>query len=190
MKKISWSQNNFDLEFDQGVRTVEMEVGNRGLGVIVSVLCTLAVLLPSSFTVKSMIDGTATGNPLGAIITVFLFLGWPIYWGISQFFKRCTITCNTDSFTMLFHTLLSEKEYEVPFFEYRRIIVSRTRGRSNLEFSGAIGMTPAYYVLAVHPKRKFSVKLYSSIPGQMEMSRLEKYSRLTKLPLDIIKERK
>lgn len=128
---VRWNDINFDLRLDQYPSLVVEERGNKGVGTIVFICCTIAVFLPSSFTLIKILNGTATGHPIGAIIAVFLILGWPIYWSVNQYFLWRSFILRDKKILFTFARLFQKKKVTVKIEEYIQIEYGKTRSQSS-----------------------------------------------------------
>lgn len=183
--KIFWNDKNFDIGYDQQPVQVDEQLGNKGVGTIVFVLCSLAIIVPSSITLSQIYAGTATGNPVGAIITVILLLGWPTCWGFSQFFKRRLYLIKNGVVKFKLISFLTRKTASIKLSEYGMIQIGRipSRARIGVAIGGDIGYTGVYFVRLKHENSKYTIDLYNRVSNQMDHHRLERYSRLFHLPV-------
>ena len=179
--KIAWNELNLDLEWDKNLRPVDQEWGNKGLGMIVFGLCSMGVLLPTIPTVISMVQGTAKGNPIGAIIAVFVILGWPIYWGWKQFFIKRHYQLKDKQIEMVYTAPFKKKHFQIPLREYKHIGYGRTASRSSAGVN--IGQTPQYYVSLYHPDAIKTIYLYKQVVEPMPEKRMKAYAALLDLPM-------
>ena len=182
--KIGWCQKNFDMAFDQNNLSVDQEMGNKGLGGIAAILCCIAICIPSFFTILQMAHGTATGNPFGALVCLFLILGWPLYWGVSQFFLRRIISLRGDSLKFICISPFRIREAIVPFREFEAISIGRTRSRSTADNDHSIGYTGVYYVRLIHKDKRYATDLYNAVQKQMNQERIQKYTRMFAVPIE------
>ncbi len=171
-KKIAWSETNYDMGFDTGTVTIEQETGNKGFGLIVAVMCGAAILLPVYFTIMQIVNGTASGNPVGAVIAVVLILGWPVYWGIKQFFQRRIITLQADRIDITYISLFNKKKESIKLDDYENLVSGRTASLSTHSFEGAIGSTGYYYFHLRHPNKRYAFDIYRSVQGPLSDERV------------------
>ncbi len=172
------------MAFDQGTLSVDQEIGNKGLGTIVAILCGIGICLPSYFTISQMLEGTATGNPVGALIFLLLALGAPLYWGVKQFYLRRKLSLHGDGIKFSFVTPFSTKDEIVPFCDFYQLSIGKTQSRSTADHDNAIGYTGVYYVRLRSQNKKYSFDLYNAVQNQMAQDRIEKYSRMLSLPVE------
>lgn len=180
-KLITWTEMNIDLECDGEPVLIEQEWGNKGLGGIVFGLCSLGVGLPFGFTIKQIAFGTATGNPVGALIALFFFFAWPLYWGLNQFFlvRRLQIIDTEIQFEMV--SLIGTQKYSVKIQdEYDRLESGRTSSISRSE--GVAGQTGKYYLRLPHTDRQREVILYENVGQPISPERIEQYVQRFQLP--------
>jgi hypothetical protein len=185
IKKISWNEKNFDAAYDLRPSMVDEDLGNKGLGAIVFIFCAVAILLPSSITLSQVINGDATGNPIGAVTAVILILGWPTYWGLSQFFLRRVFIIKNGTVNFEFISFFNRKSKSIKVSEYGMIETGQTRSIPRMGGGGGgdIGFTGVYFVRLSHENRKYTIDLYNKVSSQMEENRIESYSKLLNLPV-------
>ena len=188
IKKISWVEGNFDLNYDDEPVLVEQEWGSKGIGGIVFVLCALAVLLPVVPIVMQIVNGTAKGNPVGGLIALFVIFSWPLYWGFSQFFLKRRFVIGNDVAKFELISLLGTKKYEVKIADYGQISFGKSASRRRTD--SAPGITGTYFVHLPHEDRKRKIVLYEHVQKLMSEERLQRYSEKWNLPLvDVTPER-
>ena len=178
--RIKWSDRDYDMRFEKGDVLVEEETGVRVPAIIIMVLCGIALVPPLVFTVIQMLSGTASGNPVGAIIAVSLVLGSVILWGVRQFFSYRRFHFQDGAIHFEFAGLFGKKKVIVSMAEYDQLAYGHNDPVSRN--SGGYNCPGFYFLTARHKNPRYRIIFYKDLQEQISQDRIERYSKMLGLP--------
>lgn len=182
--KIDSSVTVFDTQLDQHSCMIEEQMGTRLAGGLFGILVGLALVMSIIGTIISYQNNSLIVSPLIPVAFAFVFLGWPFYWCINQFFiKRRYFIDRPLVHFELFTLLQRGKKVQVPLYEYGKIVFGH-KGKMHALGNQRYSSPGYYYVCLPHKNKRLQVTLYQNVQQPLSEERLSRYSQMFNLPLE------